>query len=685
MPFSKHLRGLITFAHLYHMYLLTRRLPLFFYLICILCFGTALLQTNSAYAQLQGSGVTTMGNANDSAGKKTNTDTWSEEGADIYYTRYGSEKKLYPDTAIHTFHRRPFSQPWYRDLGNLGSPSRNLVFTPENPAGLSLGYHTFDVYRFKADSLPFYNTTKPYSAFTYQLGSKLEQTAQILHTQNIKPWWNFAFCYRKINSAGYYFAQRNNHDNAWVSSNYQSPNQQYTLNIALAYNKEQHDENGGILSDSFLNNASYSDRKSIPVAFQASDYSTTRSPVTTIQRDFTLLLNHSYTWGIRDTTYNEDSTQYSLKLTPRFRLSHRMELSSQRYQYKDLRPDSLRYDPFFQQTLLPTDSVYTQQDWTYFDNRFIINGLLGKSDNPFLFNAGIGNRIDQFKTSYATGVSTDNIVSNYLTGEIRKDAIKEKQWQINANAKLFITGSAAGNFELNGSIGKDLGKHLGTITIGARQQLNNAPYSYTLYRNAYWTRANDFNKESTTSLFATLDNEQYHLSAGVRNYLISNYLYFNEQQLPAQFGSAFSISQIWLRKLFRVGIVTLDNELMFQQSTNDAPVNIPQLLGRHQLAIETHIFKKKLQISTGIEVRYHTGYNPAGYSPFFNRFYYQSSSAISDQTEASVFFNFKIKRFRAYIMADQLQQPLNSNLLIAPGYTGQNLMIRFGFSWILVN
>ena len=69
-------------------------------------------------------------------------------------------------------------------MGNLGSPVNNLMFTPEDRAGPSLGYHINDVYRMNVDSLNYYSTNRPYSIFSYQLGSKLEQTASIMHSQN---------------------------------------------------------------------------------------------------------------------------------------------------------------------------------------------------------------------------------------------------------------------------------------------------------------------------------------------------------------------------------------------------------------------------------------------------------------------------------------------------------------------
>lgn len=621
----------------------------------------------------------------DTATKKTNTGEWETEEAQIYFTKRFSQVKLYPDTSIHTIHRRPYSQPWYRDLGNLGSPTMNLQFTPQNPVGLTLGYHAFDAMRFKADSLNYYNTTRPYSSFTYNLGSKLEQTAQIFHTQNIKPYWNFAFNYRKTNTPGYYFIQRNNHDNLFLTTNYSAPSQNYQIYGAIAFNKQQHDENGGIISDTFLSNDQYRDRKSVPVAFANSAYSNVRSPVTTLFRDFTAIVEQAYTWGKRDTTYNEDSTQFTPRLTPRFRISHRAEVGAQRNLYKDMRPDSVRYDNFFKRSFASADSVYSRQEWFYVDNRFLINGLLGKNANQILFNAGVGNRIDQFATHYIIGKQEDNVVSNYIVGSLRKEAHAAKQWEYSASAKLFVTGSAAGNFLLDGAISKDLGEKLGSIKIGASQQLNNAPYNYTIYQNQYWSRVKTFDKESTTLLFASIQSNRYKFSAGIKNYLMTNYLYFNENASPDQYAPAFSLSQIWLRKVFNFGHFVLDNELLFQQKTGDAPVNVPRFLGRHQFSVETKIFKSQLRIATGLEVRYHSDYYANGYNPFFNQFYYQNSYNVTNAPDASVFFNFNIKRFRAYLMFDQLTQFFNPNIVITKGYSAQNAMFRFGFNWVLIN
>ncbi len=654
------------------------------YLLClvlVLCSGMA-----QVWAQ-QMPGMDPMGRPVRDSSNGTHKD-WHDEVSRTTYRRLNSDIVHIPDTGIHTFHRRPFMQPWFRDLGNPGTPAQNLLFTTENRLGPTLGYHAFDAYAYLIDSLPYYNTNKPYSEFRYQLGSKLEQFMRIMHTQNIKPNWNMAAAYNKINAPGFYRQQRASNDNAYVSSHYQSRNLRYEMFAGLVYNKAKQDENGGIANDSFLT-SEYNDRQTVPVKFQNDAYGSggtvQRSPVVNTWRQSTIFLQHGYTWGRRDTLYNEDSTRFSYRLTPRFSITHRLEYGGEKHIYKDKAPDSLRYSEFFQNKFVNTDSVYNTQKWYHVDNRIMLNSFLGKRENQLQFSVGAGNRYDRFSTEFIVDKLKYSILSNYVTGTLRKEALQPGQWFYSANALFYVTGDAVGSSLLEANVGKDLGANWGTLSAGIKQEINNAPYNYTSYYNNYDTITASFNKESVTRLYATVSSNKFKLSGGVRNYLISNYIYLNQQQMPDQYTPAFNLLQFWARKMLVWRSVVLDNEIVFQQPTSGAPVNVPTLMGRHQLSIERHIFRSALKMATGVEVRYHTDYTPAGYSPFFNRYYYQNTYTLTNNPEASVFFNFKIKSFRASLAADQLQQLLYRNTIVAPGYAMQNFMIRFGFSWILIN
>ncbi len=631
---------------------------------------------------------------------RSSTANWRDEPVSIHASPAFSALRTYPDTQLHHFHRRPFLQPWYRDLGNLGSPARSQLFIPENlgHTGPSLGYRVYDIYRLIADSLPYYNTTRPYTVFNYQLGSKLEQTLRLMHTQNVTPRWNVAARYQKIGSPGFYRLQRTNHDAGALNTQYSSVNQQYELYGAVVYNNMQSDENGGILGDSLLEDPIYGDRQTIPVALEnrsyyASSSAGRRSSITNTLRDFNILIRHQYTLGRRDTLYNEDSTQYRIQLVPRFSIRHRLEGGSERHKSKDVAPDSLVYLSFFNRSFASADSVSSVQQRAWVDNRVSLNGFVGPKERQLALSAGIGNRLDNFYTDFIADREKSSIISTYLTGDLTKEALSPEAWGYAAHAKFFIAGAAVGNFLISGTASKDFGRTIGAVRAGASQQLTDAPYAYTVFRNQYFRQEASLSKESITLLWAELSNERLGVSASFRNYVIGNYVYLrdslegvsNGKLAFAQHAGPFNLTQLSLRKAFHMRNFVLDNEVSFQQKTGDAPVSVPLLLGRHSLGIESYLFKRALKVATGAEVRYHSDYNAEGYSPFYNRFYYQSDYTTSNKPELSAFFNFKIKRFRAYLMVDQLQALFWRNTVIHPGYASQNMMLRFGFEWVLVN
>lgn len=624
--------------------------------------------------------------------RRQNTPDWRNTSVQVSCRQSNSNAWQKPDSSIRYLHRRPFLQGWATDLGNQGSAIQELFFRPEQYGriGIRLGYPAYDRYRLDPDSLLYYNTTNPYSVFRYQLGSKLEQVAQILHTQNISPRWNFAAQYRKTTSPGFYKIQRINQDNGALNTHYISANQRYELFGAAVYNKEQQDENGGIVADSFLASDRYGDRATIPVYFQNDGYSPRRSSVTNMLRDWQVLLQHGYTWGRTDTTYNADSTRYSAVLQPRFRLAHRLSLGQQKHVFRHMRADSAAWASFFTEGLAAGDSIQSTQAQGWVDNFFSLNGFIGKKQE-LLLTAGVGNRLDFLYTDYVTGREQSHYVGNYLQGLLEKKADSAGQWLYEAGAQLFVTGPVAGNFFVHGKAGRKL-RNFGEISVFFRQDLRRPAYDFEVFRNAFYEERNSLDPESITQIGAHATIDRWGLNAGLRHYLLANYTYLSAPdkgvsngRLEVHQSDAFNLSQLWLSKLFRLGKFYLDNELVLQQATGTAPVNRPFLLGRHQLWLESPLFSQNLMIATGLQVRYQSHYAPAGYAPFYNRYYYQAAYEVSHQPELSVFFNFRVKRFRAYLSGDQLQALWWQPNIAAPGYPKQNAMLRFGFDWVLLN
>jgi hypothetical protein len=92
-------------------------------------------------------------------------------------------------------------------------------------------------------------------------------------------------------------------------------------------------------------------------------------------------------------------------------------------------------------------------------------------------------------------------------------------------------------------------------------------------------------------------------------------------------------------------------------------------------------------------VRYHPPYKADAYSPVLGRFFYQDSVTINNRPQVDLFFNFRIRSFKAYVRAENLNAAslqnggfgfLNSNFA-APNYPYPGLVMRFGFYWSFVN
>lgn len=616
---------------------------------------------------------------------------WKDEQAKIHFNYLNSAVARYADTSISFFHRYQMTQPWWgKNLGNYNTAVRNEMFAPKQNTGLSLGYNAYDLYKLTLSNLAFYNTTRPYSSFSFMLGSKNEQNVEILHTQNISRNWNIAAKVRYLSSQGFYQRQKANNIGGSISSNYQSQNQRYYMATGFVFNKFKQDENGGVQTgnlDSLLKSG-IGNTELIPVNLPGRRGNPTVAAVTNNLRDLTFYIQNNYSIGQSDTLYNKDSTKATYRFTPRFRFKHQLELHSERHIYKDINVDSNRYAlaglaNIPKETIL-NDSIYGEQNWFYVDNKFSLNGFLGKNTELVLVEAGIANRIDRFSTDYVTGQDKQSNVSNYLFGEIKKEAFAEGQWEYIAAAKFIFTGPAVGNFEINANVGKDL-KKWGQFSAGLKQSLTNAPYAWEVYRTKYYERSNSFDKTNITQIWADVNIKRIKLQLGAKNYLISNYLYFGEDLKPHQQSEAFSLLQIYARKEFTFSIFALDNEVVWQQRAGDAPVQVPAVLLRHQFRLETLLFRKALKVALGIEARYHTPYYADGYTPYFNQFYYQNTQKISNAPECSAFFNFKIKSFRAFVLGDQLQQFFTRNTINSPGYAAQNSLFRFGFNWILIN
>ena len=224
-------------------------------------------------------------------------------------------------------------------LGNLGNASRSLLFSPNLISGFDPGFHAFDIYKIKLENVRFFNTTRPYSEINYMLGSRVEQMIELMHTQNIKPNWNFAFKYRLINSPGYFKNQKTNHNNYLFNSWFQSRSKRYNNYFVIMSNRLQSAESGGILQDEdYLGDPVFKDRFNIRT-YIGGDPQFGRNFFSTIittgnkYSEFTTLLRQQIDFGRKDSLVT-DSTVVPL-FYPSLRFEHNIQFDVYKYRFQD--------------------------------------------------------------------------------------------------------------------------------------------------------------------------------------------------------------------------------------------------------------------------------------------------------------------------------------------------------------
>ncbi len=610
-------------------------------------------------------------------------------------------KKL--DSSIYDFTKK-YPLPWsYTDLGNYGTPSHNLIFTPGTQSGWDPGFHAYDVYMFNVDETRFYNTTRPYTELGYVLGSKKEQFISVIHTQNIKPNWNASFQYRLVSSAGTFQSQNTSHNNYRFNSWYQSLNKRYQAFLIVIGNKLQAADNGGLQNLSDLNVTTFTDRTTVPTnlgngsAYPNGPFS--QSLVTgTRYSTTTFMLRQQYEIIGKKDSIVTDTTVIPL-FYPFFRAEHTIKYSTYKYNFTDDDVDSAYYASHYNYITSSSpnvinflsDSFFKQDYWRQLSNDFSLYQF-PEPKNPQQF-IKVGATIE-----YLGGVfdsSSTSFYNFFLHGEYRNKTRNQK-WDIEANGKFYVNGSYAADYNAYITLRRFISNKIGYLQVGFQNANQSPSFVYNRASSFSFDVPQSFRKENITNVFAELDQPLYQLRLYGNYYLINNYHYFTDYYKENQQSSPFNVLEITAEKKFVLHKhLVWRTWLTVQQQAGATPVHLPVMVTRNQFAYEGNFGFKNLDLTFGLEFRYYSGYKADNYSAPNGQFFVQNDTTIRQHLpDVTGYINFRIRSFTAYVRAENLNTAnygavngfgfYNYNYL-APNYPDKGLQIRFGFFWSFVN
>lgn len=604
------------------------------------------------------------------------------------------------DTTLYNLHldfnprnRDGFS---YEYLGILGSAAQNHnVFARPGTGSFLFGASLYP-YMADPDHTIFYNTKSPFTEITYSniLGTEWkEETVSFLHTQNMDPFSNIGIDFELLSGKELYPNEETRTTKFTLFGS--RAKEKYAAFGTFHFNRFNNRENGGLADpDAFrqgvqnelwLYNVKLTNALSSYTRLQAfytqkftiteKEFFTDSLGVTTdsgrnfsfnhqfmaernnryYQDNFSLtsvpaIYDNFYYYNggeIRDSVVYDKITNtfqfilgdpYTDKLSARVYAGHEFSRYGQRspYSYKVLDvQDSL------DMLLIREDSVYRDTAISFFDNKF--------------FN--------------------DVFVGFHLAGP------PERPWYWNVDGKYYVAGYFRNNFTANATFSRQVFK---TYRLGLRGNIENRNVSYyhNHYSSAFFRWDNDFRASQLIRGEAFLTNEEQRFNAVFSTGVWTNYLYWDENALPAQYDKTIYIFSGNISKHFKVSGFNSHNQLLVQLSTADEVLRIPRVAFKTSNYWEQVLFKGALTAQIGIDLYITTPYTGNAYMPATGVFYLQNKETIGGFPFADAFLGVRIKRTRIFISYNNgLAGLVSNNFFTASEYPTKPGFLRFGLAW----
>ena len=522
------------------------------------------------------------------------------------------EYKLDTDTALHLFQVYDYNDKHsisYSNLGNMGTPYIYNIFEDRE---LRKNKDVFFFDRIndfisKPEETKFYQVNHPYTWLYYATTPKARngQVIDFRHTQNVNKNFNWGFNIGLVGSTGRMSHQHSR--NTTFSPQMSYVGKHLSMHFFYNYTKTGIEENGGIVDTVEVNAKRFTTKMTQPFSNWG-------------KRSWNFVTEYSL--GKTDFQIINDSTRKEI-YTPKISFGYVFKYDKMFRTYEDSELKTELYDNFYFPGTATYDSLFFKRLTNQFNLKIMENQLLGISP---AINGSIGIENEGYYNfkNYHSANNNTTYSNAFFQGGISKN--KSRNMFLNGTYRQYLSGYKLGDVQLKGSLGlkfyqgeSDTLKYLFKVSA----EFNNSEPDYFLkryYSNNYrWE--NSFNKLQTTRIGAEFSIPVWHLRIGASNYLINNYIYFNDEAKPAQLGDALNVFTVSAMKDFFIWHVRFANRVTWQKTNHNEVLNLPQLALYHSTYFEFYLVKNVLLTQIGGEVNFSTEYDAFGYSPATSVFY----------------------------------------------------------------
>lgn len=624
-------------------------------------------------------------------------------------------------------------------LGNLGSPRMSRIFfdRPDDSQFIFLGPYNFSFQR--PQDVVFTNTLSPFTNLTYykSLNNRNgEERFKSYFAINANKRLGFGFNIDYLYGRGMYSDQNTAFFNGNLFAYYRGD--KYDMHFIFSNNNMKMAENGGIADDRYITDPL--DMAEGKKQYASTDIPTNLNKVWNHNSGYHVFLTHRYNLGFYKKNNKEQNVNDSLPQLmdlPTDSLINKSMNDSLKTTEKidsiDVNPEFVPVTSFIHTLQIDLDKrKYITQDnsqaqklyeYNFFGNdstdltkRTSIKNTFGISLREGFnkwakagLTAYITHEYRDFTLCDTTGIDDNRIFKHYkennlsVGGELLKEQGKLLHYRI--LGELGIAGEDAGQFKVEGKGDLNIRLFGDTVRLEANayiKNLNPVFFYRHFHSKHYWWDNTDLSKIMRTRIEGTLHVGKLGttLRAGVEN--IKNYTYldnasvavtnndgkvtsYKNNAIVKQDGSNIQILTVMWQQKLKAGIFHLDTEVVYQKSSNENILPLPELSAYANLYLKSALVKDVFNVELGADARYFTKYYAPDYSPVMGQFYLQNPNEkieIGGYPMINVYANLQWKRTRIFVMMYHINQGSgDSNYFLAPHYPINPKMLKIGISW----
>ena len=545
--------------------------------------------------------------------------------------------------------------------GNIGTASFSEVISTIYKKQIEHGINHFDDYKLHPSKRKIYLKRRPFTRLEYLLGGKKEQFLKVKHQQHVTNNMLIGLDFISLASEGYYNRQITKQRSFDIYYLFNTKNKFYYLLASYTANKNESQENGGIVNDTLFENdeGQSVDRAEMNLLNAKS-----------LSKDKRYYLKQSiYLNKPLNNLKGESLNNKKINL----KVSNVTDYLRKQFVYEDTSPNLTFYNSIFYDSTNTYDSSFVSS----FLN--ILNiGMSKKLNNKSGLDVDIFSsyqNLKYFQNIFDTTFSAIDIGARF---QVKNASV----YSINFEGKYGVSDEVSGAYEINGDIDYNISEKysIGVSFVNSRRI---SPIVYRIFDSNHFNWKNNFSRERNTGINFKLKYKDI-IGICYKYQRFDNHLYFDTLAIAKQLGKSINTSIFELSHRFNYKKIRYHGTTGYSISSDEEFYPVPEIKLFHSLFFEDQWFKVGLPIQIGFDFRFHSNFYAKTYMPVNGQRYLQKDIKIGDYLFTDFFFNFRIKNSNVFFKIDHFHEGLiykKRNYFIMPHHPMAGRSFKIGIKW----